>query len=231
MKEEIYSVEVWPPIIRLLHLLMAATVSILLLTGLLMSSGMILNEVLYQHLLTVWHLPAGHVLLGVIAVRFILLIVRRDVLGWRALMPDNIRDILKVAVFYLSFARMQLPAYFAHNPLWKLLYLAIYMLLVVQALTGLLLESAWLRSVLRTDSSTALMQHQALLEIILVVVVMHIITSLLHDWKSPSAEISSIINGRKFFHVDKSNNSINVDKPVSVSLDSLAGNNKSTDKN
>lgn len=203
MKEEIHSVEVWPPIIRLLHLLMAASVIILLLTGLLMSSGMILNDVLYQHLLTVWHLPSGHVLLGVIVVRLVLLMVRRDVLGWRALMPDNISDILKVAVFYLSFARMQLPAYFAHNPLWKLLYLALYVLLVTQAFTGLLLESGWLRSVLRTDSATALMQHQALLEIILVLVVMHILTALLHDWKSPSAEISSMINGRKFFHVEK----------------------------
>jgi len=230
MKEEIYSVEVWPPIIRLLHLLMAATVMILLLTGLLMSSGMILNEVFYQHLLTVWHLPSGHVLLAVIIVRLILLLVRRDVLGWKALMPDNMGDIIKVAMFYLSFARLQLPAYFAHNPLWKLLYLALYILLLVQAVTGLLLESAWLRSVFRTDSATALMQHQALLEIILVLVFMHILSSLLHDWKSPSAEISSIINGRKFFHVEKNNNLIPTDKSVSVSLDSLTGKSKSKDQ-
>jgi len=230
MNEEIHKVEVWPPIIRLLHLLMAATVIILLLTGLLMNSGMILNDVLYQHLLTVWHLPSGHVLLAVIVVRLILLMVRRDVLGWRALMPENIGDIIKVAMFYLSFARMQLPAYFAHNPLWKVLYLAIYILLVIQAVTGLLLESAWLRSVLRTDSSTALMQHQALLDIILVLVVMHIVSSLLHDWKSPTAEISSMINGRKFFHTEKNNNKITADKPVSVSLDSLTGKKKSNDK-
>lgn len=230
MKKEIHRVEVWPPIIRLLHLLMSVTVLILLLTGLLMSSGMILNEVLYQHLLTVWHLPSGHILLVVIVVRLVLLVVRRDVLGWRALLPEKIEDIIKVAVFYLSLGRMQLPAYFAHNPFWKILYLALYLLLAIQILSGLLLESSWLRSVMRTDSSTALMQHQALLEIIFVLVVMHILTALLHDWKSPTAEISSIINGRKFFHTEKNDNKIQTDQSVLVSLDSLTGKKKNTDQ-
>ncbi len=229
MNEEIRMVEVWPPLIRLLHLLLAASVSILLLTGLLMNSGMILNDRLYQHLLTVWHLPSGHVLTGVLIVRILLLAVRNDVSGWRALVPDNIRDITKMAVFYLSLARMQLPAYFAHNPLWKVLYLLMFVLLLVQVASGLLLESAWLRSVFRTDSSDALLKHQALLDVIFGVVVVHIITVLLHDWKSASAEISSIINGRKFFHIDKTGSRIQIDKPPSVSLHDLTVNKRVDD--
>ena len=221
MNEEIQMAEVWPPIIRLLHLLMAAPVTILIVTGLLMHSGMILNDVLHQHLLNIWHLPSGHVLMGVVLVRLVLLVIRRDVAGWRALMPDKIDDIFKVAMFYLSLARMQLPAYFAHNPLWKILYLAMYLLLAVQVFTGFLLESAWLRSVFRTDSSTALMQHQSLLEVLLVMVVLHIITALLHDWKSPTGSISSMVNGNKFFHIEKNDNKIHTDQTVSVSLDSL----------
>ena len=227
MSEEIRVVEVWPPLVRLLHLLMAATVSILLVTGVLMHSGLILNEQLHQHLLTVWHLPSGNILAGVILVRIGLLFVGKNVSGWRALMPDNPGDMLKVAMFYLSLARMQLPAYFAHNPLWKPLYLLTYLLLAAQAVSGLLLESAWLRSVLRTDSSTALLQHQSLLVIILVLVLMHIVTSLLHDWKSSSAEISPIISGRKYFHIEKSNSRINMEQSISVSLDSLTRETKS----
>jgi Ni/Fe-hydrogenase 1 B-type cytochrome subunit len=229
MSEEIRSVAVWPAIIRLLHLLMAATVSILLITGTLMHSGLILNEALYLHLLTVWHLPSGHVLLGVVVIRLFLLAVRKDVAGWRALIPGNIEEVIKVAVFYLSMARMQLPGYFAHNPLWKILYLAGYLLLAVQVFTGLLLESAWLRSVFRTDSSSALLQHQSLLEVLLVYVVLHIITALLHDWKSPAAEISSMINGNKHFSIETDKNKIDIDNQITVSLDSLTGKKSSKD--
>jgi Ni/Fe-hydrogenase 1 B-type cytochrome subunit len=221
--EEIRLVAVWPPIIRLLHLLLAATMIILLLTGVLMHSGMILNPELYEHLLTVWHLPSGHVLLGVVMVRMILLVVRNDVAGWRALLPGNIEEVISVSIFYLSLARMQLPAYFAHNPLWKLLYLAGYILLSVQIITGLLLESSWLRSVFRTDSSTVLLQHHALLEVLLVYVTLHIITALLHDWKSSASEISSMINGNKYFRIETGSKKINIDNKIVVSLDSLTG--------
>ena len=221
MTEQIQRVLVWPPILRILHLMMAATVLILLITGMLINSGMILNEQLYQHLLQVWHLPAGHVLILVLLARMVLLLTRKDVAGWRALIPDNLDGVISTATFYLSLARMKLPGYFAHNPLWKLLYLLWLILLLIQSFSGLLLESSWWRSVLRTDSATVLELHQLLLEPLTVFIIAHVITALLHDWKSPTGEISAINNGYKFFSIEKNQSPVSIDQPVTVSLDSL----------
>lgn len=203
--EQVRAVSVWPGSLRLLHLLMASSVIILILTGVLMHSGMILNEQLYQHLLTVWHLPAGHVLAGVLLVRVLLLLFKKDVTGWQALLPASLNEVVQVAVFYLSLGRMNLPGYYAHNPLWKPVYLVWFLLLGVQVFNGLLLEFAWLRSVLHTDSASALSAHQSLLTVLLVLTVLHLITALLHDWKSPNAGISAMINGVRYFTVEHSN--------------------------
>lgn len=223
MYETIHRVAVWPASIRLLHLLMAASVLILCLTGSLLYSGLILSDMLYWHLLDVWHVPAGHVLLMTLVVRLTLLAVRRDVAGWKALIPESLEGVVATAVFYISLARMNLPGYFAHNPLWKILYLLMFALLLTQSFTGLMLQSSWLQSVFRTDSFNTLHNHQLLFTPILVIVVAHVITAILHDWKSPSAEISAMINGSKFFTVE-SEKKIDTEKTsVSISLDSLTG--------
>lgn len=223
MAEHIQAVDVWPGLLRLLHGMLAVCVLILLVTGSLMQSDMILSEQLYQHLLTVWHLPAGHVLSVILLVRIVLLVSRRDIYGWKALIPDRLEGVIQTAIFYVSLARMQLPNYFAHNPLWKALYLLFYILLAIQVFTGLMLESSWLRSVFRTDSLSVSDFHEGVFGLLLVWTLFHVITALLHDWKSPCGETSAMINGRKFFTVE-SGDGANVKPAVTVSLDSLAGN-------
>jgi len=219
--EIIQRVLVWPPIIRVLHLLMAATVIILMITGWLLHSGMILNDRLYEHLLQVWHLPAGNVLIVTLSVRLLLLLFRKDVAGWRALIPENVNSVIGVATFYLSMARMTLPGYFAHNPLWKFLYIIWFVILLMASFSGLLLESAWLRSVFRTDTSTMLYQHALLLGPISAFVIGHIITALLHDWKSQTGELSAIINGHKYFTVEQKPANPIATQQVSINIDSL----------
>lgn len=221
MSEHIQRVLVWPAVLRLLHLMMAASVMILLLTGMLINSGMILNQQLYLHLLQVWHVPAGNVLVFILLARFFLLFSRKDVAGWRALIPENLGGVISTATFYLSLGRMSLPGYYAHNPLWKIIYLLWFVLLAVEAFSGLLLESAWLRSVFRTDTSSMLFQHELLLGPLAVIVIAHVVTALLHDWKSSNGEISAINNGYKFFSTDNSKQGMPSDVPVEVSIDSL----------
>lgn len=221
MSEQIQRVLVWPPILRVLHLMMASTVMILLVTGLLLQSGMILNEQLYLHLLEIWHLPAGNVLVFVLVIRVALLLVKKDVSGWRALIPDSLEGIINTATFYLSLGRMNLPGYFAHNPLWKIVYLVWLVMLSLQAFSGVLLESAWLRSVFHTDTSTTLKYHQLLLEPLTVVLIAHILTALLHDWKTPTGELSAINNGYKHFPIGNRNTGNTVEAPVTVNIDNL----------
>ena len=149
-----------------------------------------------------------------------MLLVRRDVAGWRALLPEKFSDIVTTATFYLSMARMNLPAYFAHNPLWKIFYVVMLVLLVIEAFTGILLESAWLRSVFRTDTATLLEQHRMLLEPLGYLVIAHVVTALLHDWKTSTGELSAIVNGHKCFTVEQRLTEQNV-QPVTVSLEGL----------
>ena len=228
MSEEIQRVAVWPPLLRLLHIIMAASMMICLLTGLLMHSGMILNYQFFEHLLEVWHLPAGHVFALALLARLIMLFVTRGVSSWKALIPENMQSVLGTAIFYLSLARNNLPGYFAHNPLWKIFYLLAFVLMVIQVITGLLLEFSWLRSVFKTDSASALIQHQALLEVLLVFVLAHIITVILHDWKSNTGEISGMINGYKFFSVEKK--SPQTLQSTAVPLDNLLKTSKKQNK-
>ena len=224
MSQKIQRVAVWPPLLRLLHIVMGVTMLILVVTGILMHSGMILNYELFEHLLHVWHLPAGHVLGIALLIRIIMLFVTQGVSNWKALAPESMQSVIGVAIFYLSLARNNLPAYFAHNPLWKVFYLLAYILITIQVMTGLLLEFAWLRSVFRTDSASVLLQHQSLLEILAVFVMAHIITAILHDWKTDTGEISAMVNGHKFFTVEKP--SKETVKTASVSLSSLTGSSK-----
>jgi len=221
MNERIHRALVWPASVRLLHGMMAATVLILCMTGLLLQSGLILNPSLHEHLLTVWHVPSGHILGLVLVARLGLLVFGKGVANWKALIPENLEGITATAVFYISMARMNLPSYFAHNPLWKVVYLVMFLLLVMQTGSGLLLESSWLQSVFRTDSFHALQQHQALFTTMLWIVLAHIITSILHDWKSPSSEISSMINGHKFFSVEEEKKVSS--QQVSINLTDLTG--------
>jgi Ni/Fe-hydrogenase 1 B-type cytochrome subunit len=221
MNETIHRVLVWPAAVRLLHILMASSVLILCVTGALLYSGLVLNDILYWHLLDVWHLPAGHVLAGSLVARLVMLVLRSDVAGWRALVPESLEGVVGTAIFYLSMARMNLPGYYAHNPLWKPVYLVMFILLLLQVSSGLMLEFSFVRSVFRTDSYEALQQHQALFLPLLVIVVLHIITSILHDWKSGTSDISAMVNGHKHFTVE-GEQKVDIGKnTVSVSLDSL----------
>lgn len=235
MSEQIHRVAVWPPLLRVLHLMMAATTIILTVTGALLGSGMILNDQLYQHLLQVWHLPAGNVLLLVLLVRLFLLVTRSDVTGWRALLPERFDSVIATATFYLSLARMNLPGYYAHNPLWQPIYLVWILLLAVQGWSGLLLQSAWLRSVVRTDSAAMLEQHAALTGLLGFLLVAHVVTALLHDWKSGNSDNSAMISGYKTFTVENTSQSKPLDQSINqqvgVSLDSLLGSKKSAGKN
>ena len=116
---------------------------------------------------------------------------------------------------------MKLPSYFAHNPFWKLLYLLMFILLSLQVFYGLLIEFSWLRSITRLDSLLGREQHSLLFIPIFSLVIAHIVTVILHDWKTETGEVSSIINGYKHFTFDAKSKKPNVEMPVTVSLDNL----------
>lgn len=124
-----------------------------------------------------------------------------------------IRDSL---VFYLSFGKTPLPNWFAHNPLWKLVYLFLFLLLGLSALTGWLMPDhavVWRFYLPHV--------HATLATLIAVVVVAHLYCVVLQDLKGTAADNSAMINGHRYFNIEREG-LVKPDLPqVSVRLDDL----------
>ncbi|MCK4585756.1 MAG: cytochrome b/b6 domain-containing protein [Gammaproteobacteria bacterium] len=148
-----------------------------------------------------WHIMVGQLMLIVIFLRIILLFTD-GASNWRSFFDykSQLNAIIQMIKFYLSFARLPLPNWYAHNPLWKPIYLFMIIVLLGCVITGMVYDS---NLTLLGYSFTEL--HDALATIITVLSVAHIITAFLHDWKGKGAFISAIINGHRYFHYPSNN--------------------------
>jgi Ni/Fe-hydrogenase 1 B-type cytochrome subunit len=200
---------IWPWTVRLIHAVLGLSGLILLLTGWLLDSGLVLNDRLYQVLLDDLHLPAGHLLGVALVARLYLLVADDGVAGFASLMPDRRwpGKALEMVRFYASFGRTPLPGYFAHNGLWAPIYLLMFVLLLLSLIGGLMLELPALRGLFGWSSDALLRFHVALFEPIAVLVVAHIGTSLLHDVRGAGADVSGMLNGSRVFEVSETRQS------------------------
>ena len=98
---------VWPLAVRLIHWLLAMAITVLLLTGWLLGSGLMLNEQLYQLMRESLHIPAGQLAAVALGARILLLAFDPGVAGWRALLAyaNYRRATGEMLKFYLSFGR------------------------------------------------------------------------------------------------------------------------------
>lgn len=229
MKQDYHQSYVWPLWLRLSHWVMALCALILLVTGWFLGSGMVVNELLVEALRGV-HVPAGQLLAAALAVRLVMLFVDTGVGGWRALevTREGAQSALEMFRFYLAFGRRRLPGFFAHDPLWKLLYPAFYILLLAQTLSGLGLEYSAMRQVLRLGSDILDSWHSAGAWLVAWVAGLHIASVMLRELRSQGYEVSAMLHGHKLFRVDKSEFPETQLKPqsgVSVKLD-LTGKDK-----
>lgn len=204
-QETVQRVQVWPWSVRLIHAVLGLSALVLLLSGWLLGSGLVLNDRLYQLLLDDLHLPAGHLLGVALAARLYLLFAAEGVAGLRALLPDRRWPVraLEMVRFYASFGRTPLPGYFAHNPLWAPLYLVLLMLLLLALVGGLLLELPALRGLFGWSSDPLLRFHAALFGPIAVLTGAHILTSVLHDVRGAGADVSAMLNGARVFATEE----------------------------
>jgi len=103
--------------------------------------------------------------------------------------------------FYLSLGRNPMPSYYAHNPFWGPIYLLMFLVLLAQAASGLLVKYQpdgileWMPQLKHL--------HDLGYGIIATFVPLHIVAVFLHDWKGEGAEISAMISGYKLFSVQR----------------------------
>jgi len=213
---------VWPLALRLIHWVLAIAVVLLAVTGWLMDSGLVLNEALYQLLRENLHVPAGQAVGVALAGRLVLLAADPGVSGWRALVPRQGASgpLGQMLRFYLSWGRNRLPGYFAHDPLWVLLYPVLFALLLFVTLAGLAMEYSGMRATLGLDLAILERWHALGAAVIIWLSVLHGLSVLLREVRGKGYEVSAMIHGHRIFRVD-SEQTPGVKQEVTIDLSSI----------
>jgi Ni/Fe-hydrogenase 1 B-type cytochrome subunit len=180
--------------LRITHWVMALSVLTLLLTGWLLGY----STELYQALLD-YHYIAGYALIGALVLRLPLLFLGKGAEHVLDLLPrgEQRRAAIATLKFYLSGARAPLPRWYAHNPLWGPLYLALFVLLSICALTGIGYDST-----LQLGALGATDLHRGCATLVAVLVLAHLIAVVLHDLRGTASDVSAMLNGHRIFVVE-----------------------------
>jgi Ni/Fe-hydrogenase 1 B-type cytochrome subunit len=193
-KNDIRRTQVWSGALRLIHWSMAITVLLALATGWQMSNSDCSN---LEPLLVI-HTIAGFILALALASRVYLLFFGSGPERWQDFIPrgPQLKVAHDVLLFYLTAGRRELPPYYAHNPLWGTTYLFVFLILTVEAITGLML---YLGSNSGFYGYSLATLHQVGHVFLAVFSLLHITAVFLHDLKGTSCEISAMVSGSKIF--------------------------------
>jgi len=212
-EEEFRRVLVWSGWLRFSHLCIGIATLLLLSTGWLIAGNPLLAETALDY-----HYLAASLLLFGLMLRLALLIFGQGNERLGSLIPvqSELRGMGQTLLFYLSLARAPLPRWFAHNPLWKLVYLVVFLGLVIQIVTGVLMKD---QPIFYNIYLPAI--HGFWASVLLWFSVLHIIAVVLHDLKGKGADVSGIINGYRLFFIDRSSAQTSEASVQYVSMDSL----------
>ena len=215
MSEQIRRVLVWSGWLRLIHGGLALSTLVLIATGwLLAGSPTLADEASFIHDL------AASVLLASLLLRFFLAVAGKGPERFEHLLPrrSEFAAIRASLLFYLSLGRAPLPNWYAHNPLWKPLYLVLYLLLAMSALSGWIMPEFELIGRLYVPGF-----HAWLADVITALVIAHLLCVVLQDIRGRSADISAMLSGYRFFVYERGGVDTNEVQQVSVRLDDLGG--------
>lgn len=209
---EFKRVLIWSGWFRLSHAATGLSTIVLLATGVLISESPSLTE----SALDIHYLAASVFVFGLL-IRLVLLFVGKPHERLAGLIPsvDELGAMKKTVLFYLSLGRASLPHWYAHNPLWKPVYCLNYMVLVLLAVSGAMIENTdvlfgfYLPSV-----------HAFWAQFVLGFSLLHIIAVCAHDYRNQSTDVSAIINGYRLFQYVRSEQNRNGNAVQFVTLDS-----------
>lgn len=195
MAEQLRRVAVWSGRLRLAHWLMAAATLVLMVTGWLIGAAPSLAQAASD-----LHYLAASMLLVALAIRLWLGFAGEGPERFEHLWPTDgewaaVRGSL---VFYLTLGKTPLPNWYAHNPLWKPLYLGLLLLLVLAAITGWLMPETPLIG--RVYLPTV---HDGIADTTTVWVVLHLLSVALQDVRGQNADTSAMLSGYRFFRIDR----------------------------
>jgi len=211
MSEQIRRVSVWSGWLRFIHGALALATLILIATGWLVTNSPSLAEVAADV-----HFIAASVLISALLLRLVLGFAGKGSDRFEHMLPQrsDLAGMRASLLFYLSLGKAPLPNWFAHNPLWKPIYLILFVLLVLSAATGWIMPEIQLLGRLYLPRV-----HTWLSNAITVVTAAHIFSVVLQDIKGRSADISAMLNGHRFFVFERGDAAKPEVQQVEVRLD------------
>jgi len=207
-------VMIWGGWLRLSHACIGLATLALLLTGWLLTDSPSLAEDAQDA-----HYLASSFLIFGLVVRVILMLVGKEHERLSSLFPasSELAAMAKTFRFYLSLGRSPMPGWYAQNPLWKPVYLAVYVALIMLVATGAVMSDTpivlgfYLPSV-----------HVLWAQAVLWFSVLHIASVFMHDYKNQTTDISAMVNGYRLFMLDSKEDGPGANDAIQmISLDSL----------
>ncbi len=211
-RQDVY---VWELPVRITHWVNVITIGILVVTGFYIASPFITTSGLAteQYLMgTVRfiHFVAAFVFTVSVLFRVYWAFVGNTYANWRQIVPAKRarrRGIRRMLGFYL-FLRREAPAVVGHNPLAGSAYLVVFILFILQIITGFALYAlpfehgtfwptafGWVIVVF--GEQPVRLVHDIIMWLILAFVIHHVYTAILIDIQERSGLVSSIITGFK----------------------------------
>lgn len=195
MAEQVRRVAVWSGWLRVTHWVLAGSTLLLMATGWLVAMTPSVAEAASEI-----HYLGASLLLFALALRLLLGFFGNGPERFEHMLPreSEWQPVKASVLFYLSLGKSSKPNWFAHNPLWKPLYLVLLIALTLSALTGWLMPDMPLVGRLYLPAV-----HVWLASFIGVLTMAHVYSVVLQDIRGDSADVSAMLNGHRYFSVDR----------------------------
>jgi len=195
LAEQFSRIPVWGGWFRLAHWSIALSSLVLMLSGWLLAESPSLAEDSSE-----LHSVAASVLFFGLLLRSLLMFAGRphERLSGLIVEASEFRTIIETGRFYLSLGKTALPDWYAQNPLWKTLYLFVYLVLYIQVISGALMPDDdslfgfYLPSV-----------HAWWARVLVIFAGLHLAAVVLHDYRGKAADVSAMINGYRLFRTGR----------------------------
>jgi Ni/Fe-hydrogenase 1 B-type cytochrome subunit len=207
-------VPVWSGWLRLSHACVGLAALVLLFTGwLIAESPSLAGSALDLH-----YLASGFLIFGLV-VRIVLMFAGKEHERLPGLFPasSELYAMAKTLRFYISLGKSPMPGWYAQNPLWKPVYLVIYIALIVLVITGAVMPEISLMLGFYLPSV-----HTFWAQLVFWFTVLHISSVVMHDYSNKTADISAMVNGYRLFLIDSNKAGSVTEKTLQrISIDSL----------
>ncbi|MCK5447597.1 MAG: Ni/Fe-hydrogenase, b-type cytochrome subunit [Gemmatimonadetes bacterium] len=209
----------WP--LRVTHWVSAVTVVVLVVTGFYIGAPYFTTwGEASSHFLMGWarflHFLAAALIVAAAILRFYWLFAGNKWARWNALLPvrtKNWKNMWKMLKYYFLVRQESMPHYLGHHPLQQLSYTAIYLLVIVQIVTGFAMYGlsnpgglfhtvfSWVGPMFG-GIQNARFAHHALSWILITFIPLHIYLAFRADVMNREGEMSSIFSGGRFVRAD-----------------------------